>query len=131
MDIAPTLLSLAGTAHPGNPYKGREVHQIKGKSLLPLLKGNPGKLHSSENYVGWELAGNRAIREGKWKPLWLRRPLGKGVWELFNLEANPAELHDLSQKEPEKLAYMTKLWEKYAEENSVIWAPSSATSRAS
>ena len=32
MDLAPTLLELAGTAHPGTAYQGREVLPMKGRS---------------------------------------------------------------------------------------------------
>ncbi len=39
MDIAPTFLELAGVAHPGTEYQGREVAPIRGRSLLPYLSG--------------------------------------------------------------------------------------------
>lgn len=56
MDIAPTILALAGVAHPnaspGHPrekaeYKGRQVYPMRGKSWLPyLLHGDKAPLAS-------------------------------------------------------------------------------------
>ena len=40
MDIAPTVLELAGVAHPGTEYRGREVAPMRGRSLLPYLSGD-------------------------------------------------------------------------------------------
>ena len=40
MDIAPTVLELAGTAHPGTAYRGREVAPMRGRSLVAYLSGD-------------------------------------------------------------------------------------------
>ena len=41
MDIAPTVLELAGTAHPGTAYRrGREVVPMRGRSLVGYLSGD-------------------------------------------------------------------------------------------
>jgi arylsulfatase len=45
---------------------------------------------------------------------------GAGNWELFNLKDDPAELHDLSAKYPEKRDAMLKLWDDYVKQNGVI-----------
>jgi arylsulfatase len=39
---------------------------------------------------------------------------------LFNLKADPAELNDLSAKNPEKRAAMLKLWDEYVKTNGLI-----------
>lgn len=45
---------------------------------------------------------------------------GTGDWELFNLKNDPAEMHDLSRKHPEKREAMLKLWDEYVKTNGVI-----------
>jgi len=45
---------------------------------------------------------------------------GTGDWELFNLRQDPAELHDLSAKYPEKRESLRKLWDEYVKRNGVI-----------
>lgn len=38
MDIAPTLLEMAGVKHPAPDYKGRKVVSMRGESMVPWLK---------------------------------------------------------------------------------------------
>jgi arylsulfatase len=45
---------------------------------------------------------------------------GNGDWQLFNLKDDPAEMHDLSAKHPEKREAMRKLWDEYVKTNGVI-----------
>ncbi len=70
--------------------------------------------------MGWELFGNRAIRQGDWKLRWQFRPFGTGEWELFNLADDPAERFDLATKSPDKLEDMQGLWAEYVAVNNVI-----------
>ena len=69
MDIAPTVLELAGVAHPGTEYQGREVAPMRGRSLVPYLSGGAEAVHDDVTGTGWELFGRRAIRQGDWKAL--------------------------------------------------------------
>jgi hypothetical protein len=39
---------------------------------------------------------------------------------LFNLEQDPAELHDLSKQHPDKLTEMVTRWEQYKKDNGVL-----------
>lgn len=65
--------------------------------------------------------GNRAIRQGDWKLLYLLKGAGgTGDWQLFNLREDPAELHDLSAKYPDKRKALLKLWDEYVTRNGVI-----------
>ena len=73
-----------------------------------------------QDYIAWEVFGNRALRQGDWKIRWQFKPFGKGEWELFNLADDPAERLDLTSKEPEKLNEMLKLWDHYVKTNNVI-----------
>ncbi|MEJ7737230.1 MAG: arylsulfatase [Chitinophagaceae bacterium] len=119
MDLAPTFLDLAGARYP-SLYQGRHVTPHKGASLLPFLNKKKNYVHN-ENYVmGWELFGRCAVRKGKWKITKIEPPFGKGVFELFNLEEDPTESHNLSGQYTGKYMEMLGHWKSYVKDNGVI-----------
>lgn len=120
MDVAPTLLELAGTQHPGEYYRGRKIASMRGKSMLPYLNGKAKFVHSPEEPLGWETYGSRALRQGDWKILWVWPPYGPGRWELFNLGDDPGETADLSDVHPEKLDSLISLWQQYVSETDMV-----------
>jgi arylsulfatase len=120
MDLLPTFLESAGVEHPGK-RDGFKFALPQGKSMWPLLSGDEQATRTDADWLGWELFGNRAIRQGDWKLLYLLKGAGgTGNWELFNLKDDPAEMHDLSAKYPEKRYAMLKLWYEYMKRNGVI-----------
>jgi arylsulfatase len=122
MDLLPTFLALAGTQHPGATYRGMPVLPVKGVSLLPLLRGEADEVHPADTTFGWELLGQRSVRQGDWKIVWDQRlPEEERRWQLFDLASDPFEQHDLSASNPEQLARMVALWDRYDEENGVIY----------
>jgi len=118
-DIMPTLLDLAGTEYPDSA-DGRPVPAMIGKSWTDVLAGATDSPRSDTDYVGWELFGNRAIRQGDWKLRWQWRPFGTGEWELFNLANDLAERVDLAADMPGKFDEMLRLWQDYVAANNVI-----------
>ncbi len=123
MDIAPTVLELAGARHPGTTYEGRAVVPMRGRSLVPYLSGRADTVHDDQTGTGWELFGRRAIRQGNWKALYLPAPYGPGKWQLYDLSADPGEIEDMAEARPEKLAELLALWDCYVEENGVLLDP--------
>lgn len=121
MDLAPTILELAGAKAPGTEYRGHAVAPIKGKSLLPALTGTAETVRGPDEALGWELSGRIAIRQGDWKLVWSNKPSGTGDWQLFDVAKDPAEAEDVSAAHPEKLAAMTALWDDYRDANGVVW----------
>lgn len=119
-DLAPTFLQLAGVADPGSSYKGRSVHPITGRSLLPYLQGQVASPHPRDYVFGEELFGNRSIRQGNWKIVWSEKPVGSGKWELFDLAADPGETTDLAARQPARLAELVALWDGYVKDNRVV-----------
>jgi arylsulfatase len=119
MDITPTILELAGVQHPST-FKGREIVPVQGKSWVEMLAGKTQSPRTSDDWLGWELFGNRAIRQGDWKISWLYEPFGTYEWQLFNLAEDPGEQYDLSGKFPEKRKELIALWDEYVEMNGVI-----------
>jgi arylsulfatase len=129
MDIVPTLLELAGVQS-SESYNGRAVAPVQGKSWVGMLNGQAESPRTSSDWLGWELFGNRAIRQGDWKASWLYQPFGTWDWQLFNLIDDPGEQHDLSEKHPKKKKELVALWDQYAEQNGVIIGDRSPFERA-
>ncbi len=123
MDIAPTVLELAGVAHPGTSYRGRDVAPMRGRSWVPYLSGAAEMVHDAETSTGWELFGRRAVRQGDWKALYLPEPHGPGAWQLYDLSRDPGEIDDQAAARPDKLAELLALWDSYVEENGVLLEP--------
>ena len=119
MDIAPTILELADIEQPST-YKGREIAPIQGKSWVQMFSGGTESPRTSDDWLGWELFGNRAIRQGDWKISWLYEPFGTEEWQLFNLAKDPGEQYDLSDKFPQKRKELILLWDEYVKKNGVI-----------
>jgi arylsulfatase len=118
-DIMPTLLEIAGTSYPGT-RDGHEVPPLMGKSWGPLLAAKVDSPRTDQDYLAWEIFGNRAVRQGEWKLRWEYKPLGKGDWELYNLAADPAERNDLAAERPDKVQALLALWDSYVRTNHVI-----------
>jgi arylsulfatase len=123
MDIAPTLLDMAGATHPAPSWRGREIVPMRGRSMLPYLGGETDSVHDCETGTGWELFGRRAIRQGDWKALYLPAPYGPGRWQLYDLSADPGEITDMAASHPDKLAGLLALWDAYVAENGVLLDP--------
>jgi arylsulfatase len=119
MDLTPTLLELAGVEHPAT-FQGRDIVPMQGKSWVQMLNGGAQSPRRPDDWLGFELFGNRAIRQGDWKISWHFRPFGTWDWQLFNLDADPGEQYDLSEKFPKKRAELMALWDEYVEMNGVI-----------
>jgi arylsulfatase A-like enzyme len=118
-DLMPTLLEVAGACYP-KMNEGREVPPLRGRSWGKVLAGQAESPRTEQDYLAWELFGNRAVRQGDWKLRWQYKPLGKGEWELFNLASDPAERKDLAAEQPEKVKTLLALWDSYVRENNVI-----------
>ena len=118
-DIMPTLLEIAGTSYP-KTREGREVPALMGTTWGRVLAGEAESPRTEQDYLAWEIFGNRAVRQGDWKLRWEYEPFGKGAWELFNLAADPAERKDLAAEHPDKLQALIALWDSYVRTNNVV-----------
>lgn len=118
-DIMPTLLDMAGAAYP-KTYNGVTLPPLIGKSWSKVLAGQAESARTSEDYIAWELFGNRAVRQGDWKLRWEVKPLGTSAWELFNVANDPSERVDLASKYPERVQSLLKVWDEYVAKNNVI-----------
>ena len=106
IDIMATCVDVSGAKYP-KQLAGQEIRPMEGASLAPTFRGES----LEERAIFWEHEGNRAIRKGKWK-LVSKHP---GGWELYDIEADRTEMHDLAKKHPEKLAELKALYEAWAD----------------
>ncbi len=118
-DLMPTLLEIAGAGYP-KTYQGRELPPLFGTSWGRVLAGQAESPRTEQDYLGWEIFGNRALLQGEWKLRWEYKSFGKGQWELFNLAADPAERKDLAAERPDKVQALVALWDSYVRTNNVI-----------
>ena len=117
-DLMPTLLEVAGTSYPKASQP--DLPPLIGKSWGPMLAGQAESPRTAQDYLAWEVFGNRAVVQGDWKLRWQIKPFGKSDWELFNLAADPAERKDLAGERPDKLKELVALWDHYVRTNNVI-----------
>lgn len=124
-DMAATLLDLADVSHPGDQYKGREVAPLDGVSMLPVLLGEADAVRGDDDVMVWEIMGRRAVRKGNWKAVSVNEPWGAGadVWALYDLSADPTELTDIADRNPEVLKRLVADWDQYVAENGVLFDP--------
>ena len=109
----PTCVDLADAKYPGN------VPPMEGRSLLPAFAGKP----IVPEALYWEHEGNRAIRTGKWKAVAL---LPDGEWELYDMERDRMEMHNLASVQPQRVRAMAEQWEQWARRTHALpwpWQP--------
>ncbi|MFC6646899.1 arylsulfatase [Granulicella cerasi] len=104
-DLMPTFLEVAGASYPTRVATG-PVPPLEGQSLTPLFAGRS----RTRKPIFWEHEGNKAVRDGKWK-LVSRFP---DQWELFDMDADRTELHNLAAANPERTKAMTAEWNEWA-----------------
>lgn len=119
MDVAATILDVADVAHP-ETFAGEPVAAMQGVSLAPVFANTVESVRGPTDWIGWELFGNRAVKMGDWKLLWLCEPAGTGDWQLYDIRNDPAEMNDLAAVHPEIRDEMAGLWDEYARTNNVI-----------
>ena len=115
IDIMATCVDLAGGQYP-RQHHGNAIVPLEGVSLVPALKG---KSVDRRQPLFWEHEGNRAVRDGQWKLVSKHR----GSWELYDMDADRTEMHDLAPKQPERVQQMAAQWDAWADKVGVTSWP--------
>ena len=117
MDVLPTFLEIAGTAHPGaGEYRGRQISGgIRGRSFWPYLTGRADAVHGRSDSAGWTgaNAGGGALIRGGFKVINIAPPGETGLtpWRLYDLDADPGERRNLAAQLPDLTAELVAEWE--------------------
>jgi arylsulfatase len=112
IDLMPTFVELAGARYPSE-RQGSPILPMEGRSLTPAFAGKP----IQRDALYWEHEGNRAMRAGRWK---LAAVDAGGEWELFDMEKDPTEMHNLAASQPERVKTMAARWETWAKRTHVL-----------
>mmetsp|Transcript_21815 Transcript_21815/g.32218 ORF Transcript_21815/g.32218 Transcript_21815/m.32218 type:complete len:135 (-) Transcript_21815:1697-2101(-) len=105
-DIVATIFEVAGVTYPSK-YKGVATPSLEGQSFLRALSDDNTKRGKA---IFWEHQGNKAVRDGKWKLVYRHG----GDWELFDMETDRTELHNLAPKKKRRVNQMIAIWEAWA-----------------
>jgi arylsulfatase len=109
VDLAPTLLELAGAAAPAQ-WNGEARPRWPGRSLVPALARD---VTVARDLLFFKHQGNRALRVGDWK---IVASGPESPWELYNLAEDRAEMHELAAQQPERVKELADVWTRHDEE---------------
>jgi arylsulfatase len=113
IDVMATCIDLSGAKFP-TEFNGEKTTELHGVSLMREFKGES---LNRPTPLFWEHEGNRAIREGNWKLVALG---AEGAWELYDMDKDRTELHDLAKEQPDRVKEMSEKWQKWAEASQVL-----------
>jgi arylsulfatase/uncharacterized sulfatase len=119
VDVAPTLLSLAGVA----PTVVPGMEPMTGHSLVPMLAGSASQVRAATEPLGYELSGNAVLWKGDLKLVKNLPPYGTGRWQLFDIVADPGETRDLSASRPAEFKAMQADYAAFAKADGVLAMP--------
>lgn len=110
IDIAKTCFAVSGARYP-KIFNGKKIQLLQGQDISHTFVRNTNNARK----LFWEHQGNQAVRVGKWKLV----SCGSG-WELYDMENDRTEIHNLSKKFPKKVEEMSKIWWAWAKDNQVL-----------
>ena len=127
-DIGATILDVTGTPF-FEEIDGHEQMDLDGMSMKYSFDDNDAPTNHPEQY--YELFGNRALYKDGWKAVTIHAnrmpwdlnktsPFDSDVWELYNIDEDFSESHNVADEYPEKLEELKARWEELAWENNVF-----------
>ncbi len=109
-DVVPTILEMLDI-EPKEDYGGYHQIPIAGTSMAYTIDGPDEKSRKGPQY--FEMFGHRGIWADGWKAVAhhkRRAPFADEEWELYHLDEDFSECHNLADERPDKLREMIDLW---------------------
>ncbi|WP_153730874.1 arylsulfatase [Sporosarcina obsidiansis] len=110
IDVTPTILDILQMKMPES-YRGIEQLPLHGISIASTFEGSAAPLkREAQYYLIW---GNRAIWDDGWKAVTYHKhedEFEQDKWELYHVDEDYSEKHDLADQYPEKLNELKALW---------------------
>jgi arylsulfatase len=82
---------------------------------VPAFVGKP----LDREHLAWEHEGSRAIRAGNWKLV----ATANAAWELYDVDADPAELSDIAARHADLSKELAAKWDSWAKRCNVLTYP--------
>jgi hypothetical protein len=135
VDIVPTVLEAAGLSLPAE-LDGHSQRPLDGLSFAYTFRSPGEPTRKRQQY--FEMLGHRAIWADGWKAVtlhWSERMLAfvpapaealhdgdfsADRWELYHMDRDFSESHDLAADQPERLSSLVELWWAEARRNQVL-----------
>ncbi len=118
-DLLPTVLEIVGVERPAARY-GVPLVDVQGASFTSVLTDADAPSTHHEHVV--EMNGHRGFYRDGWHAVTLHQGMtsfSDAEWELYHLDEDPTELHNLAATQPEKLRELADAWEAAAWENHI------------
>ena len=112
IDIMATCVDVSGAEYP----RRFADHDITPREGVSLATAFDGKSLGRKNPIFWEHEGNRAIRDGNWKLV----AKEDKPWELYDLESDRTEQHDLAESQKDRVRGLAKKWDEWAQRANVL-----------
>ena len=117
IDIMATCLDISGTEYP-TEYNGNKIIPLVGLSLNPIFKTGTREGHRE---LCFEHFNEKAlIDKDGWKIVW---PTQTKEWELYNLNEDRSEMHNLAKQYPNKVKELILHYENWEKNHMVIPRP--------
>ncbi len=119
-DVVPTLLDVVGVDPPTH-VGGVEQQPLEGTSFAATFDDPLADTGKSVQY--FEMFSHRGLWLDGWKAVAYHAPgtpIDDDVWELYHLDEDVNEIHDLAAEQPERLAAMIERWWQEAEAHQVL-----------
>ena len=112
VDIMATCVDVGQATYP-RQRNGVPVTPMQGVSLRPTFRAKP---LDRPRPLLWEHEGNRAVRDGKWKLV----AKEDKPWELYDMQADRTELHNLATGKPQLVKKLAAKWDAWAARSNVL-----------
>ncbi|HEY6270979.1 MAG TPA: sulfatase-like hydrolase/transferase, partial [Terriglobales bacterium] len=122
-DIVPTILDCCGVKMPGT-VNGVKQNPLVGVSMRYTFDDALAPTRKVTQY--YEMLGSRGIWHDGWKAVTEHGPFsGMGNfdqdrWQLFHIEADRSEAHDVADQHPDKVKELVALWFEEAKKYNVL-----------